>query len=275
MLHRLQILIERRGRLHSSAAIMAAATLLIASSPASSQRQQPAGKGKGTEESAQLKTASASNQSKNSAPAKTKMPATQSTSVKKTEIQAKTQKTDKPEKDSKEKDKQEKERLEKSESTHPVHAHKLVKTGKGKALFVPPPPPSIPTYLDTSSFTNADIGQVELLSLDDLKFQMKNLEKKVEGAKQDQKDQEENLADLRQKSERFDSLYNEGVVSKKELEDCKRDALRAERDLEQSKITLSEYERVLTRVKERIASLESAKKPRLSKAEKKTVKKKR
>lgn len=99
------------------------------------------------------------------------------------------------------------------------------------------------------------------MSLDDLKFQRKTLEKKLEAALLDDKDQKRFTSEKQERAKRFVELYEEGVVSRRELETAQEDSERALRDIEQTHIKVSEIQRVLGQVKERIVSMEAAKQP--------------
>lgn len=133
----------------------------------------------------------------------------------------------------------------------------------GSGMLIPPPPPTIPAYLNLPAIsTPFGLGfSVPLMSLDDLKFEHKNLEKKLEAAKQDEQDQKRATAEKQERAQRFVDLFAEGVVSRRELETAQRDAERSVRDLEQSHIKVSEIDRVYLQVKERIKTLEPVNKP--------------
>lgn len=136
---------------------------------------------------------------------------------------------------------------------------------RSSTQLVPPPPPTIPTYLNVpqgSAFTELGLGfTIQTLSADDLKFQLKNVEKKLEAAKLDERDQKKATEEKQDRAKRFVDLFGEGVVSRRELETSKEEAERANRDLEQAHVKVTEFERVLNQVKDRIQALEAAKKP--------------
>lgn len=131
-----------------------------------------------------------------------------------------------------------------------------------EAVLVPPPPPATPSFLPDQLSDLGDIGPLEFLSKDDLKFKLENLNKKLAAAKADQKDQEELTKEIKGKAERFDSLFAEGVVSKRELESSKKEAERSERDLERTNIKVAEYQRMTETVQERLTKVEAASKPK-------------
>jgi len=135
-----------------------------------------------------------------------------------------------------------------------------------EAVLVPPPPPTTPSFLPGQMSDLADIGPLDYLSKEDLKFKLDNLKKKLAAARQDQKDQEDLTREIKGKAERFDSLFVEGVVSKRELETSKRDAERSERDLERSSIKVDELQRMTETVQERLSKVEAASKPKAGKS---------
>lgn len=142
-------------------------------------------------------------------------------------------------------------------------ANSTMKGSSRRVMLVPPPPPNIPTYIDGMPAGFMD-GSVEILSLEDLKERKITTEKKLAGAKLDFKDQETYAAEAKDRAQRFESLFEEGVVSKKELIESRHDAEKAERDLETGKLTTGDIERVLTRITERIKTLEASKKAQTS-----------
>lgn len=130
-------------------------------------------------------------------------------------------------------------------------------------MLVPPPPPTMPTYVNATSPINGsfDLGlSVNYMSLDDLKFQEKTLSKKLEASKLDEQDQKRSNDEKADRAKRFVELYSEGVVSRRELETAQQDSERSIRETEQSHIKVSEIDRVLAQVKDRIKTLEATNK---------------
>lgn len=131
-------------------------------------------------------------------------------------------------------------------------------------MLVPPPPPTIPTYLNVPQNSAFDLGlgfSVPAMSLDDLKFQQKNVEKKLESAKIDERDQKRLMEREQERAKQFDGLFADGIVSRREFETAKEEADRSIRKLEQAHINVAESERLLSQIKERVQALEAAKKP--------------
>jgi hypothetical protein len=146
----------------------------------------------------------------------------------------------------------------------------------GTTMLVPPPPPTIPTYLNVPPNSPFDLGlgfSVPAMSLDDLKFQLKNMEKKLESAKIDERDQKRLMEREQERAKQFDGLFADGIVSRRELETAKEEAERSARKLEQTHISVAEKERLLSQIKERIQTLEAAKKPMKSSSKKSSKRK--
>lgn len=137
------------------------------------------------------------------------------------------------------------------------------KARRKTVMLVPPPPPTMPTYLNSQPVSGSfDLGMtVNFMSLEDLKFQQKNLEQKLASAKQDDKEQKHSIEEKQLRAKRFVELYQEGVVSRRELEAAQLESERSLREIGQTHIKVSEIERVLGQVKERIHSMEKANKP--------------
>lgn len=97
---------------------------------------------------------------------------------------------------------------------------------------------------------------IEFLSLDDLKLKKESVSKRLETARADLQDQKSIVAEHNRKAGTFVGLYEEGVVSKKELLTEQKEAARAGRDLEREELKVTELERLETRIQERMDALE-------------------
>jgi len=125
-----------------------------------------------------------------------------------------------------------------------------------KSILVPPPPPNIPSFLPAGSM-DLEVGAgIEFLSLDDLKLKKESVSKRLETARADLQDQKSIVAEHNRKAGTFVGLYEEGVVSKKELLTEQKEAARAGRDLEREELKVTELERLETRIQERMDALE-------------------
>ncbi len=130
------------------------------------------------------------------------------------------------------------------------------KSKQPRNMLIPPPPPTMPTYLNVPTTGFGDGFSVQFMSLDDLKFQLKNLEKKLTAANEDEQEQTRVAKEKEERAARFDQLFEEGVVSRRELEQSHIEAERAKRDLEQAHIKVEENTRLMAQVKDRMSSQE-------------------
>lgn len=94
------------------------------------------------------------------------------------------------------------------------------------------------------------------MSLDDLKFKMTSLSKQLDSLKEDLADQKNAAAEKTRRAASFVSLYEEGVVSRKELSNEQKEAARAKRDLESDELKVFEMERLLEKICKRTNVLE-------------------
>lgn len=121
---------------------------------------------------------------------------------------------------------------------------------------MPPPPPNIPSFLPSGS-VDLELGAgIEFLSLDDLKLKKESVSKRLKAARADLQDQKSIVAEHNRKAGTFVGLYEEGVVSRKELVTEQKEAARAGRELEREELKVTELERLETRIQERVDALE-------------------
>lgn len=166
-----------------------------------------------------------------------------------------------------------KEKSEKKPTTKPSIESKKKATAskqRSKTILVPPPPPSVPTML-AAPLGGMETGiPIQYLSKDDLLFRQKAVEKRLENARLELEEQEKGANEKVDRAERFVSLYQEGVVSRKELETSKVAAERSKRETELSKLKVEELERLSTSIEERLAELNPKKKVSAAKSKKST-----
>lgn len=151
--------------------------------------------------------------------------------------------------------------VEKKKST-PVKKNRRKTT-----TLVPPPPPTIPSVVQSGPVSIGSTGFIDYLSKEDLIWKKGNLEKELASRKLDLEDSISILTRKESQSKNFESLYAEGVVSKRELENTRRQTARLRRDVEREQREVDEVKRVLEKIEKRLAYLE--------KKTKKKVKKKR
>lgn len=151
---------------------------------------------------------------------------------------------------------------ENSKKTIPVSADGKSSVQKRKSnlspsALVPPPPPVIPSLSSPEMMPTVIVGGelIEYMSVEDLKeLQIKTL-RDLSKAKSDLTNQADLLDEKQKRAQSFDSLYAEGVVSKRELQNCKKEASDAESSYEQSKQLVQELEKKSSRIDERLKTL--------------------
>lgn len=129
-------------------------------------------------------------------------------------------------------------------------------TAASKGPLVPPPPPSVPSFLPSGPLDMQNSFSLDYMSLDDLKFKMTSLSKQLDSLKEDLADQKNAAAEKTRRAASFVSLYEEGVVSRKELSNEQKEAARAKRDLESDELKVFEMERLLEKICKRTNVLE-------------------
>lgn len=94
--------------------------------------------------------------------------------------------------------------------------------------LVPPPPPIMPIGMDALGMYGAP---VDYLSMKELEGRKKELTARFNELDSTVKDGERQINERKERANLFESLYQEGVVSRKELEVAKREAGDIDRDL--------------------------------------------
>lgn len=127
--------------------------------------------------------------------------------------------------------------------------------------FVPPPPPVVPTLSGSSMIPTVVVGGelIEYLNGADLRDLQSKTTRELNKARTNLESQKELLAEKQKRALSFDSLYAEGVVSRRELQNCKKEAAEAESDLEESKILVQELEQKSDRIEARVKTLAKTK----------------
>lgn len=146
-----------------------------------------------------------------------------------------------------------------------VKPKKTVSTPRLNNGLVPPPPPVMPIGMDALGMYGAP---VDYLSLKELEGRKKELTARFNELNSIVGDGERQIKERKDKAELFESLYQEGVVSRRELEAAKREAGEIDRDL---KFKLDEFESVkisMKAVNNRLAMLKKQEE-KLSPAKKK------
>ncbi len=118
--------------------------------------------------------------------------------------------------------------------------------------LIPPPPPIVPIGMDVLGMYAQPI---DYLSIKDLEGRKKELTSRFNELDSTVSDAQRQIRERKERAELFESLYKEGVVSRKELEVARREAEEIERDV---KFKLDEFESVkisMKAVNNRLAAL--------------------
>ncbi|MBS1996498.1 MAG: hypothetical protein JSS86_09320, partial [Cyanobacteria bacterium SZAS LIN-2] len=129
------------------------------------------------------------------------------------------------------------------------------------AHFVPPPPPFTPTMMgDVTDFGMFSGVPVELLSKDALKDRAKEISIQYKDACRELEDHTQAKQDKIQRAKDFVGLYQEGVVSRRELEASQKEANEVNSDIDRLTFKTKELKGLLDRINKRLSS-PAAKKP--------------
>ena len=131
---------------------------------------------------------------------------------------------------------------------------KLSPKEKSMMPLVPPPPPVTPSFLVGPGFSETPFS-VEYMSKDDLNAKLKEIQVGLDDANQQLKDKQNDIADTKDKAKRFVSLFEEGVVSRRELEAAQKDANDADKEIERVKLKVSSLETQKKSVQNRLSEL--------------------
>ncbi|MBS1989495.1 MAG: hypothetical protein JSS83_03200 [Cyanobacteria bacterium SZAS LIN-3] len=129
------------------------------------------------------------------------------------------------------------------------------------AHFVPPPPPFTPTMMgDVTDFGMFSGVPVELLSKDALKDRAKEISIQYKDACRELEDHTQAKQDKIQRAKDFVGLYQEGVVSRRELEASQKEANEVNSDIDRLTFKTKELKGLLDRINKRLNG-QAAKKP--------------
>jgi hypothetical protein len=131
------------------------------------------------------------------------------------------------------------------------------KTGQSSnrtPVLVPPPPPEQASLLDWSNIGNMN-ESFNLFNEEELKQKLANLRKETINAQLALEETNTEMAEAKDKAERFVSLYSEGVVSRKELEVAKKQVSEKERSSQEKKGKVEDLKAQENAILRRLASL--------------------
>ena len=121
-------------------------------------------------------------------------------------------------------------------------------------ILVPPPPPEQASLLDWSNIGNMN-ESFNLFNEEELKQKLANLRKETINAQLALEEANTEVAEAKDKAERFVSLYSEGVVSRKELEVAKKQVSEKERLSQEKKGKVEDLKAQENAILRRLASL--------------------
>ncbi|PWT95788.1 MAG: hypothetical protein C5B53_10905 [Candidatus Melainabacteria bacterium] len=122
------------------------------------------------------------------------------------------------------------------------HSHSAKSHSNESGGLIPPPPAFQPSYLINPGSGIGGIFQPEFMTKEMALQRLKDVEKQFVDAKSELDDKTAKAKDMKDRSERFASLYTEGVVSRHECEAAAKEAEEAQKDLEQFKSSVAELE---------------------------------
>ena len=152
-----------------------------------------------------------------------------------------------------------------AKNTEHVSKHKHLSAGATGGL-VPPPPPTVPTMSELgvggAGATMIFVGEnIDYLPASELHDVQQRTDKEIERYRERVDDLASSSQEKQQKSGQFDQLFTEGVVSRRELETCKKEAEKSVQDLDEAKQTLNVLEQKHIKIEQRLAFLTKTKKP--------------
>jgi hypothetical protein len=132
--------------------------------------------------------------------------------------------------------------------------------------LVPPPPPSVPMSgemgMPGMGTTMTFVGEnIEYMSVSDLRELKDKTDREIERWRKQVEDLIASADEKQQRSNSFEQLYTEGVISRRELEASKRESEKAGQDLAEAKQALTLAEQKHARIELRLATLAKQKKP--------------
>jgi len=128
---------------------------------------------------------------------------------------------------------------------------------KAAGGLVPPPPPDTPSLMSSpyGSMIMGGMMPIEMMNTDALKQRQTQLAKQLQNAKLDLKDREKSQGDMTERSKQFDELFQEGVISKRELENSKEELRRSAASIEEQKAKISDLQYSLQRIADKLKAV--------------------
>ena len=147
----------------------------------------------------------------------------------------------------------------------------IVKTKSIRFELVPPPPPEQPSFLDLSNMPNLSTS-FNLFNDAELKQKLNHLKVQIVNAQDALLENNSQLSEAKEESERFNSLFSDGIVSRKELEAKRKSAIHKEHIVLEAKNNLEDLQLQETAILRRLAQSKKGDKSRVHSFRNKTAK---
>jgi hypothetical protein len=132
-----------------------------------------------------------------------------------------------------------------------VHHHNHVP----QASLVPPPPPDTPTLLEMPEDGSImSFASFQMMSIAGMKDKQKELTAQLADAQAELKEKQNDSDQVKQKATQFDQLYQEGVISKRELESAQKDAQDTDSKINRAKLRVTSLQTALDNLNARLQS---------------------
>jgi hypothetical protein len=124
-----------------------------------------------------------------------------------------------------------------------------------QAALVPPPPPDTPTLLEMPEDGSImSFASFQMMSIAGMKDKQKELTAQLADAQADLKEKQNDSDQVKQKATQFDQLYQEGVISKRELESARKDAQDTDNKINRAKLRVTSLQTALDSLNARLQS---------------------
>ena len=115
-------------------------------------------------------------------------------------------------------------------------------------MLVPPPPPDTPTMLSNMDYETTNLMSMGYISPELLKKRKQDLVAQMDDAKSDLKHKQDDAQSVKEKAVQFKTLFEEGVISKRELEAAEKEANDVDLSINRAQLRVSELQTSLDAV---------------------------
>jgi hypothetical protein len=135
--------------------------------------------------------------------------------------------------------------------------------------LIPPPPPVQPSLMIGPDFAGGGSFIFDGMNKEELGSKAKDLGQQLKDMQDVLKEKQDRVQDAKDKAARFKPLFEEGVVSRHELESAEKEAVDAERELDRINRRVSEFETQKQTVESRLKDLTKRSVPEAPRGKKK------